>query len=162
MSFRQSISSKALVPSMLDRLVDASTDTNSPVAWYDLEQLLASVQRDVEELLNTRQTHVGLCDELNEVQRSIVAYGLPDPASLNTSTPQMRDAIGLVLEEAVRRFEPRLKNIRATLAGPLDHLHRTLRFRIEAQLAVEDAASVAFDTTLDMATGKYSLELSQS
>lgn len=154
--------SATIVPSILDRLIDASVGTTAPVVWYDMEQLLASVQRDVEELLNTRQTHRGLCDDMAEVQRSIVAYGLPDPASLDPSTPQTREAIGLILEDAVRKFEPRLKNVRATLAAPLDHLHRTLHFRIEAQLTIDDATSVAFDTTLDMSTGKYSLELSQS
>ena len=43
-----------------------------------MEEMIEVVQRDLEHLLNTRQTHVGLPEAFKEVHNSIVTYGLPD------------------------------------------------------------------------------------
>jgi type VI secretion system protein ImpF len=120
------------------------------------------VHRDLEELLNTRQAHTGLPEGLTEVQRSIYAYGLPDLTSLVAITVQQREEIGRVIEASIARFEPRLRDIRATLLNPDETKETKLRFRVDARLQVDPAPEVAFDTILELTTGHYSVKPSES
>jgi type VI secretion system protein ImpF len=143
------------MPSILDRLIDPDAAGTAWRRGYGPEQMAEAVHRDLEDLLNTRQTHAGLPPEYEQVQSSIVAYGLPDLTSLNAVTPDQRAEIGRVLEGIIARFEPRLKHVRASLVDPGDGKQRTVRFRVEARLSVEPAPEVAFDTVLELTTGRY-------
>jgi type VI secretion system protein ImpF len=129
---------------------------------YDLDQMLDAVQRDLQDLLETRQTHHGLPEEFTELHRSIFTYGLPDLTSLNAITPQQREEIGRVLEEVISKFEPRLKEVRAFLIDAGDPKQRSLRFRVEARLRVDPAPPVAFETILELTTGKHTIKTSEA
>jgi type VI secretion system protein ImpF len=150
-----------LMPSLLDRLTDPQSAGTSAQRGYTVERMMAAVQRDLEELLNTRQPYADLPAEYVELHASVLTYGLPDLVSLEAVTPQQRSAIAGLLEAAVRRFEPRLRDVRATLLETGDEHDRRVRFRIEGRLAVEPAPEVAFDTILELTTGQYSVKTSQ-
>ena len=79
-----------LMPSLLDRLIDPDAAGTSWRRGYGPAQMAEAVQRDLEDLLNTRQTHAGLSPEFEEVGSSIVAYGLPDLISLQADSPEQR------------------------------------------------------------------------
>jgi len=149
---------QGLVPSMLDRLIDPATAGTAWRRGYGVEQVIATVQRDLEELLNTRPAYDGPAEDFPEVQRSIVAYGLPDLGSFQAHTAQQRSEIGRSLEGAIARFEPRLRDIRASLIDAGDNKTRTVRFRIDARLSVDPAPEVAFETVVELATGHYSVQ----
>ena len=117
---------------MLDRLIDPDSGGTSWRRGYSVDQMIDSVRRDLEDLLNTRQSNQGISEDFVEVQRSIIAYGLPDLTSLNAVTAQQREEIGRMLEAHVEMFEPRLKDIRARLVDPGDGKERTVKFHIEA------------------------------
>jgi type VI secretion system protein ImpF len=147
-----------LMPSVLDRLLDPDSAGTAWRRGYGMQQMMQAVQRDLEELLNTRQSHQGLPDDLIELHRSIFAYGLPELTSLNATTHVEREAIGMVLEQVVMKFEPRLRNVRATLEEYGDGKERHLRFRIDAKLSVDPCPEVAFETVLELMTGHYSVK----
>jgi type VI secretion system protein ImpF len=150
---------QGLMPSILDRLSDADAGGTAWRRGYGVEQMVEAVQRDLEDLLNTRQSHAGLPEGYAEVERSVFGYGLPDLASLNAITPDQRREIGRVLEAVIARFEPRLRDPRATLLEPEgSKVERTVSFRIEARLCVDPAPEVAFDTVLELTTGHYSIK----
>lgn len=149
---------QGLMPSLVDRLIDPDSAGTAWRRGYGVEQMVDSVRRDLEELLNTRQTHGGLPEQYEEVHHSVIAYGLPDLISLNAITEQQRRDIGRVIEDVVSRFEPRLKDVRAILEESGNGLERTVRFHIEAKLCVDPAPEVAFDTILELATGHYSVK----
>jgi type VI secretion system protein ImpF len=142
-----------LMPSVLDRLIDPASGGTAWRRGYSVEQLTDAVRRDLEDLLNTRRSAPPDADRYPEVANSIVTFGLPDLASLPAYTPQQRAAIGRVIEAVIARFEPRLRDVRATLVEPGDLTRRTVRFHIEARLAVEPAPDVAFETVLELITG---------
>lgn len=149
---------QGLLPSVLDRLIDPES---SGTAWrrgYGVEQMEIAVRRDLEELLNTRQPLVERPEEFPETAASIVAYGLPDLTSFNAVSPQQRDAIGRAIETIIARFEPRLRDVRAALANSEIEKDRTIRFRIEAKLCLDPAPEVAFDTILELTTGRCSVK----
>jgi len=151
-------SEQALMPSILDRLIDPDSGGTAWRRGYGVDQMMAAVQRDLEDLLNTRQTHMGLSDHYEEVRNSIVAYGLPELTSLHAHTAEQRAAIGRILEAIVARFEPRLRDINASMIEAGDGKERTVKFRIAARLCVDPAPEVAFDTILELNTGRYSVQ----
>lgn len=143
-----------LMPSLLDRLIDPESGGTAWRRGYGIEQMMDSVRRDLEELMNTRQSNTGMSEEFVETKRSVIAYGLPDLTSLDASTPQQREDIGRVIETVVAMFEPRLKDIRANMIDSGEKSKdRRVRFHIDAKLRVDPAPEVAFDTILELTSG---------
>src|SRR5207249_3649963 len=130
---------QGLMPSLLDRLIDPDSDVSRVQHGYSVGQMVAAVHRDLEELLNTRQTSAGLPADCVEVLNSIVAYGMPDLATIPALSASQRAQIGRVLETIILRFEPRLRDVKATLLDPRQEVQRTVKFRVEARLSVEPA-----------------------
>jgi type VI secretion system protein ImpF len=153
---------QALPPSLLDRLTDPESGGTAWRYGYGLEQVLERVRRDLEDLLNTRQTPIEDAERYPELQTSILAFGLPDLTSMQAITPQQRQAISLMLENIVSTFEPRLKDVRAVLMEGGDAATPNLRFRIDARLCLNPAPEVAFETTLELTTGRYSIRNAES
>ena len=76
-------SKQPLLPSMLDRLIDPESAGTAWRRGYGIHQMIDAVRRDLEDLLNTRQSHQGMPEEFVELQRSIATYGLPDFSSID-------------------------------------------------------------------------------
>jgi type VI secretion system protein ImpF len=152
---------QGLQPSILDRLIDPDTKGTSWRSGYSLQNMVDVVRRDLEDLLNTRQSHPG-SEAFVETERSILGYGLPDLTSLDAITPQQREDIGRLLEAVVSRYEPRLRDVRATLVDPGESKRPTVRFRIDARLALEPAPEVAFETILELTTGHSAVKQAES
>jgi len=150
-------SNQPIMPSILDRLIDPDSGGTVAKPYYDVEQIMSVVRRDLEYLLNSRQTCSTRVLGYPEVAESIVAYGLPDLVNLAAVTTAQREAIARMLESIIARYEPRLKEIQATLAEDDLNGVRTLRYTIQARLKLDPAPDVAFDTVLELTTGKYSI-----
>jgi type VI secretion system protein ImpF len=142
----------ALMPSLKDRLLDPDSMGTRGYPGYSLRQILESVRDDLEELLNSRRSHQLLETQYPELTRSIVTYGLPDLASLDTSTPGKQEEIGKIIEKAIGLHEPRLRNVRATLVRTRAVELRAL-FHIDAELCVDPAPAVSFETVVELTSG---------
>lgn len=155
---------RELMPSFLDRLIDAGQSGASGAVVYTLEQMIDTVRADLEELLNTRQSQSLHDCPYPLVKDSILGYGLPD---LN-SIPNARDseAIGDHISRLIERFEPRLKNVRVEIesddeSGPREDA-RQLKFQISARLNVDPAPEVGFETIVELSTGHTKVQQSVS
>jgi type VI secretion system protein ImpF len=93
---------------------------------------------------------------------SIVCYGLPDLTSFNAITSQQREAIGRTIESIIGVYEPRLREVRASLVDSGDQKERRIRFRVKARLCLEPAPEVAFDTIVELTTGHCSVKPPES
>jgi type VI secretion system protein ImpF len=151
---------QGLMPSILDRLIDPEASGTAFAQGYTVEQMTQAVLRDLEDLLNTRQTALNVPSDCTEVKQSIVLYGLPDLTSMRALTTQDRMAIGKVLETIVMRYEPRLRNVKATLADPGNLRDRFVRFHLAGQLRLDPAPEIAFETVLELTTGHSTLSRS--
>lgn len=93
-------------PSLLDRLRE---DERRVADWPQFKSL---VLRDLGRLLNARGPLTGLGDAeeqgLPSVSRSVVNFGLPDTTG-RTLTPEQVAELARAVEQAVRRYEPRLE-----------------------------------------------------
>src|SRR6516165_10445863 len=149
---------QGLLPSIFDRLIDPQSSGSAQRHGYTEQQMYYAVLRDLEELLNTRQSSGRLVAQYEELSKSIFTYGLPDFGSMNPEVFQEREAMERTLAEVISRFEPRLKNVQVCMLNVPDHKDRSINFRIEAHLNVEPAQAVAYETKLDPPTGSCSVE----
>ena len=146
-----------LIPSVLDRLLD-----DEPTATRELpktrnqvlRELKKSLRRDLENLLNTRWRCTSWAEDLEELERSLINYGLPDITGADLGSAQHREEFRQIVEKVIQRFEPRFKSVKVAMLGNSEPLDRTLRFRIDALLYAEPAPEpVVFDSALEPATG---------
>ena len=116
------------------------------------------MSRDIEALLNTRRELLdGAPPEYKEVDNSLLMFGLPDFTSYSLLNPEHRKLIRRSVEEALTKFEPRLKSVRVTLEPPRK-FEAALHFRIDALLRLDPAPEpVTFDAALQLGTSSYSV-----
>ena len=79
--------------SIIDRLIDPDSEGTSWRPGYSTDQMVDSVRRDLENLLNTHMTETELPPEFVEVTNSIVAYGIPDLVSNHSAGPTVIERI---------------------------------------------------------------------
>lgn len=141
---------------LLDRLLDAdpkAPPAPPPNAAEALARLRAAVLRDLEALLNARRRRVPLPPQYPELATSLLAYGIPDPASGAYLVPEIRASLAAEVEATLRRFEPRLTRVSVTLQGEDDVLSGMLRLKVEAVLRAEPVPeAVSFETLLEPVT----------
>jgi type VI secretion system protein ImpF len=138
---------------LLDRLLDA--DPGAPAdppmtPAYALETLRRAVRRDLEALLNARRRRWPLPPELPELLVSPLGYGIPDATSGSFAYAERRAEMAREVERVIRRFEPRLREVRVTSREGAGALERTLRLRIEAVLKAEPVPEpISFETVIE-------------
>jgi type VI secretion system protein ImpF len=156
-------SHQGILPSVLDRLIDPASAGTAWRRGYGPEQMEEAVLRDLEDLLNTRQAYrvKEIPEVFDEVRASLYTYGLPDLVSFNVLTPHQRSEIEQMLEVAVASFEPRLRDIRATLLDRRDEHDREVQVHFKARLNMDPAPELAFNTVLELTSGRYSVNRSQ-
>ncbi|MGI9034798.1 MAG: type VI secretion system baseplate subunit TssE [Pyrinomonadaceae bacterium] len=149
-----------ITPSVLDRLLDfePNLSTEAPKSRSkSLRELKMSVRRDLEWLLNTRRFIEEIPENLEEINKSVAVYGLPDftGASAKSSTEQKR--LVKQIETAIKIFEPRFLDLKVTLE-PSSNLERALRFRIDARLDLEPTPEpISFDTVFQYGSSEFSV-----
>jgi type VI secretion system protein ImpF len=145
----RTIEDEPLRASVLDRL-GGPDGANRASSRQTLPQLIGSVKRDLERLLNTRYRVTAWPPSLEELGRSLVNYGVPDFSGINMSSATDEDHFCRLVEEAIRTHEPRFIKVRVQLRAKRDRLDRTLHFQIDALLrASPEPAEVRFDSSVD-------------
>jgi type VI secretion system protein ImpF len=156
------LNTQHLIPSLLDRLLDDDPGgpREPPAARHQLlRDLKQSVCRDLENLLNTRTRHVSWGAHLEELEQSLLSYGLPDFNNVNLASEADRRRFCLTLADIIRQNEPRLLSVEVHPVTDSEPLDRVLRFRIEGLLRVEPAPEpVAFDSVVKPATGNVEVK----
>jgi type VI secretion system protein ImpF len=142
--------------SVLDRLLDGD-DAGTGTPWTrSVARLKAALLRDLEWLLNTRQTIEPAGAAHPEVQGSVHHFGLPDLTSLAAGSHEVRGEVLRQVEEAIHRFEPRLSRVRVVAVDDAPGGGRELRFAVEGLLQMEpEPQRVTFDTVLEVASGTF-------
>lgn len=142
-------------PSVLDRLLNEEEPWT--VQSRGIRYFKEAVKRDIQWLLNTRQTVDGIPPDLKELSSSVAAYGLPDFTTFNPKNLNDQATLRKLIETAIRTFEPRLEHVVVRVL-PLDETTRLLHFRIDGRLKIEPVPEpVSFDTHLDIDRGEIEL-----
>lgn len=157
-------SNTPLMPSLLDRLSSADPTMSRRVAeGQRVSELVDCVRRDLQRMLNTRACCVPWSEELAELSKSLVNYGLPDTSGLESGTVGAVERMRKLMELSIREFDPRFKFVRVVVLSSEDALDRTMRFRIEGELHAQPLAEpVAFETHLDPVTDQFEVRRSRT
>lgn len=147
---------KKLRPSILDRLFDNDPQNIlevEPDKYQSLKALRNSVRQDLERLLNTRYRIVAPPEHYEQLEHSLLNYGLPDLASINVTDSDQKKSFTNHVEKILKTYEPRFKSVKVTYHDNKDKTDRTLRFRIDAVLYADPSPEiVVFDTVLESIT----------
>jgi type VI secretion system protein ImpF len=152
---------RTVQPSLLDRLTDADPRSSADPAITlseSVRRFKASIQRDLEWLLNTRRIPEPMPEDwFEQLPHSVYYYGIPDITSLSRDTRESRMIVLRDIEDAIATFEPRLSDVRITVVEVEgEQFRRELRFHIEATLRMDPTPEqVVFDTVLNFASGEY-------
>lgn len=156
---------KNLRPSILDRLIDHEPSTNVEAEkdrHQQLRDLRNSVRRDLENLLNTRYRMVEPSSSYEQLDSSLLNYGLPDLATINITDDDKKKEFTKNLEKIIRDYEPRFKSVKVNFVENKDRVDRTLRFRVNATLYADPAPEVVvFDSVLEPVSRTVNVEESQ-
>ena len=150
---------RTVQPSVLDRLTDLepriAADPHTSYA-DSLRQFKATVQRDLEWLLNTRRIPEPAGEDYPELERSLYNFGVPDITSLSSDSVGDRELLLRQVEDALTLFEPRLENVKISMVELQgESKRRELRFIVEATLRLDPTPEqVMFDTVLHFSTGE--------
>lgn len=156
---------KNLRPSILDRLIDHEPSMNVEAEkdrHQQLRDLRNSVRRDLENLLNTRYRMVEPSSSYEQLDSSLLNYGLPDLATINITDDDKKKEFTKNLEKIIRDYEPRFKSVKVNFVENKDRVDRTLRFRVNATLYADPAPEVVvFDSVLEPVSRTVNVEESQ-
>lgn len=151
-----------LLPSLLDRLLDDRPFQSAEPATQhscSLAEYKASIVRDLEILVNTRQSLVA--NELagfSQLGGTILEYGMPDFISKSVLDPHDRRLIQQQLERAIATGDRRFRRVRVQLLAQQNG-HRMLTFRVDAVLRLQDISrQVSFDAVLQVNTQEYKVQ----
>lgn len=163
MGLKQLSIKQKLRPSILDRVIDDSPEVNLKDAHnneqFNLNYLKNSVRKDLENLFNSRYRISDLPEEYEEIQHSLINYGLPDLATINMIDIEKRADFCKHIEKTIRYFEPRFQSVKVKYIDNQDYTDRTLRFRIEAVLYAEPMPEkIIFDSILEPISRNVSIE----
>lgn len=153
----RSLSETTITNSVLDRLIDLEPDSrleNTLSRAQSVRLLRRAVRRDLEWLLNTRRIADIPEDGPQEINRSMLVFGLPDLSALSMSTAADRTKLTRQVAAAIAVFEPRLGSVRVSLVEAADPSRKDVRMRIEAMLRMDPVPEpISFDTVLELKTG---------
>ena len=147
--------------SVLDRLLDFEPGVSSEAPKSrskSLRDLRSAVRRDLEWLLNTRRYIGEIAENLEETNKSVAVYGLPDFTSATAKSATEQKRLVKQIETAIKIFEPRFLDLKVTLE-PMDNLDRALKFRIDARLDVDPVPEpISFDTVFQLGSSEFSVK----
>jgi type VI secretion system lysozyme-like protein len=128
----------------------------TPLRVHNVEELRESVRLEVSRLLNTR------CPVREDRNGTVIDYGLPDFSWMSAASGENRQQLADIIARKVAAFEPRLAQVRVTLARDATD-PRALTGTIEALLVVESIREpVSFPLAFYTKTGAAEVALAPS
>lgn len=119
-----------------------------------LNQFRAGVRRDLEDLLNTVVRAASIPDYLEELDESIVNFGIADLLTTNVSTQSERDKLILYIKKTIEKYEPRLINIAIIDTSDKKEKSNIFSLKIVAETIIDNnTEEMVFDSTIDTSTG---------
>ncbi len=151
-----------LLPSVFDRLIDhdpAVKEEGVRSRHQILSELKQCVRRDLQNLLNTRWKCSLWPPDYEELELSLVNYGIPDFSGVNMGGPENQKRLIEIVERAIAFFEPRFVRFSLVPATGKNAIDRTLKFKIEGMLHADPVPEpVAYDTYMDVSSAEFQVK----
>jgi len=134
--------------SLLDRLLEDPEE--DPSRGLSMAVLRDGLRRDLEGALNTRRRFLSWPPELEELDSSLLSYGLSDFTNGALKSDDFRDMFIGEIRDLIRQLEPRIYNFEVIILENKDEFDRIIRFRISGMVAIGDEKQhISFDSHVD-------------
>jgi type VI secretion system protein ImpF len=157
---------RTVTASLLDRLLDdEDVDPSMPPGQTSESKYIASVARDIEHLLNTRNVRKRITVDgeprvpspVTLVDSSVVMLGLPDFSALSLSNGKHREALVHAVKMTIETFDKRLKDVHVMLTDDAK-ARALLQFSIRARLELVGLAKdVGFEAWFQSTTLQFAV-----
>jgi len=142
---------------LFDRLVDEEPEVMTeqpPKRYYNRVELIRSIEREVNRILNTRATvKRGEYDDFLEDGLNFglpEMFGLGDFSQYDATNEGEWTRIEELCEQAIMRYEPRIQNVTATVTA-FDKKTQSLSMTIHADFAIKEfQGELTFPTVFSM------------
>ena len=127
--------SPVLLPSLLVRLSnehDSELGQGYSNVKRHRQEYRQSIRRDLEALLNSKLHWHVWPEWYRELDQSLFSYGLPDFSSMPLSSQDGREKLCKIVEETIRKFEPRFIEVSVKTLSDEQPLDRVMSIRIYA------------------------------
>ncbi|MBY0462866.1 MAG: type VI secretion system baseplate subunit TssE [Alphaproteobacteria bacterium] len=113
------------------------TNTQNKIAsTSSIDELLSNMQKDLENLLNTRRQPFSLPSEFKEVTSSVLGYGLDDFSHILSFSQINLQRMAIDIEKTLRLFEPRFSKVKVEIEKDTQEHKKQVLFKIIASLNV--------------------------
>jgi len=113
---------------------------------HDPKQMIDSIIRHLERILNTRQGSVLIADD----------YGIPDFTNLSSGFSDALRDLERTIRNTIQKYEPRLKSVRVKFI-PQEETTLAVSFQIVGQLILEEEKNpITFQSVMD-SDGKFTI-----
>lgn len=138
--------------SLIDRLIDYEQSY--------IDQFRSGLRRDLEDLLNTNLRARSIPGDLEELDNSIINYGIVDLLTSNLSTQSERQKVINRIKEVVEQFEPRLMNVSISEISTDEIRSHTLGLKLVADTIIGNSTEeIIFHTKVDISTGSVKADV---
>jgi type VI secretion system lysozyme-like protein len=145
---------------LFERLLDLDPARSVDLAdarRLSLPDLRISVGRAIGRLFDTRRPEA-LAVSADRTDLTVLDYGIPDLGTLSPADPEVRRLFAKALRNAIRAFEPRLRNAGVEVYALPDRPH-ALYARVTGSLAAGDVVEpVVYELNLAPADGAEEVE----
>lgn len=154
---------RTITHSLLDRLLDDDPEVTVEAPESEeaaLAHYKVSLRRDLESLLNSRRPQLDGLDIYDELNATIVGYGIQDISTEDFSTQAVRDRMQRTIAQVIRAHETRLSNIEVDLDdGPTS---QGMRLSIAAVLTLtRNRDVVVYQATVRPGDRSIAVDLSE-
>lgn len=140
-------------PSIFDRISKSGKKHPDEETSYSIEELKASIRKNIELILNSRSQVSVLDPSFSSVRHGFHFYGMSDYSLRNLSDKNVAEEFAKEAEKAILLFEPRLKNVKINFesekkASKNNSFHLKISAELKTQDLQKNESDLAFNTTL--------------
>ena len=148
----------SLKSSLLDRITQPEDAPDSQHFSKAIATLKDSILNDLVHLLNARTRCTKYPDKFSALDSTLLNYGVPDFAGRDFATDADREYLKESVCEAIKKFEPRLKNTRVEVDLAENVVDGRVRMEIIAGLSVDPDDQFSFGVDLIERNGEFQAE----
>lgn len=151
-----------ITPPLLYRLIDEAPHLkheSKEEQEFSLTQFYDQICQNIENILNARQNYIKWPNELSEIDRSVLNYGIEDFTLNYYGNKQNQIRLCQKIKEVISYFEQRIQAVKVEPVASDVELERILRIRIECEVILKPfPLHVIFESSFDITKQTFYVE----
>jgi type VI secretion system protein ImpF len=139
-----------LLRALIDDTTAFTVNSSATIMFAESEQL-EDIRINLEYILNTRKVYLDWPSSLNELNASIMNYGLNDFMHVYYGQQQAQNELCKHIKKIIGYFEPRLSKVNIQIHETNSNINRILKLQIEANIYLQHKhETTIFESAFDI------------